>query len=82
MRGNRCDRKTTNFRRSYDGIEEIVRQLEQGDVPLENAIDLYKQGMELSKFCHSKLQHAEEQLVSIVQETGETTAFDPLKGEN
>lgn len=70
------------FAEAMSALEEIVRQLEQGDVPLENAIDLYKQGMELSQFCHSKLQNAEEQLISIVQETGETKDFDPLKGEN
>lgn len=70
------------FAEAMTALEEIVRQLEQGDVPLENAIDLYKKGMELSQFCHSKLQNAEEQLISIVQETGETKEFDPLKGEN
>ncbi|MGE7947623.1 exodeoxyribonuclease VII small subunit [Lysinibacillus sp. NPDC093688] len=74
--------KQQTFADAMTALEEIVRQLEQGDVPLENAIDLYKQGMELSQFCHSKLQNAEEQLISIVQETGETTVFDPLKGEN
>ncbi|WP_341299603.1 exodeoxyribonuclease VII small subunit [Lysinibacillus sp. FSL H8-0500] len=74
--------KQQTFAEAMTALEEIVRQLEQGDVPLENAIDLYKQGMELSKFCHHKLQHAEEQLVSIVQENGETTAFDPAKGES
>lgn len=75
-------KKQQTFAESMTALEEIVRQLEQGDVPLENAIDLYKQGMELSQFCHSKLQNAEEQLISIVQETGEKEAFDPLKGEN
>ena len=45
--------KQQTFAEAMTALEEIVRQLEQGDVPLENAIDLYKQGMELSKFCHS-----------------------------
>jgi len=62
-------------------LEEIVRRLEQGDVPLEEAIDLYKKGMELSKFCHEKLQHAEEQLISIVNENGEKKPFEPTNGE-
>ena len=75
-------KKQQTFAEAMTALEEIVHQLEQGDVPLENAIDLYKQGMELSQFCHSKLQNAEEQLISIVQETGEVEAFDPLKGEN
>ena len=46
-------------------LENIVRQLEQGDVPLENAIELYQKGMELSKLCSEKLQSAEKQLVSF-----------------
>ncbi len=56
-------------------LEEIVRKLEQGDVPLEEAIDLYKKGMELSKFCHEKLSNAEQQLISIVGEDGQKQPF-------
>lgn len=52
-------------------LENIVRQLEQGDVPLENAIELYQKGMELSKLCSEKLQNAEKQLVSFMGETAE-----------
>lgn len=52
-------------------LENIVRQLEQGDVPLENAIELYQKGMELSKLCSEKLQSAEKQLVSFMGETTE-----------
>ncbi|MBD7943919.1 MULTISPECIES: exodeoxyribonuclease VII small subunit [Psychrobacillus] len=52
-------------------LEQIVRQLEQGDVPLENAIELYQNGMELSKLCSDKLQSAEKQLVSFMGENKE-----------
>ncbi|PZX07270.1 exodeoxyribonuclease VII small subunit [Psychrobacillus insolitus] len=52
-------------------LENIVRQLEQGDVPLENAIELYQKGMELSKLCSEKLQSAEKQLVSFIGENTE-----------
>ncbi|MFJ7971463.1 exodeoxyribonuclease VII small subunit [Psychrobacillus sp. NPDC096389] len=52
-------------------LENIVRQLEQGDVPLENAIELYQKGMELSKLCSDKLQSAEKQLVSFMGEKAE-----------
>lgn len=62
-------------------LEEIVRKLEHGDVPLEEAIDLYKKGMELSKYCHEKLRNAEEQLISIVNENGEKKPFEPTNGE-
>ena len=49
-------------------LEHIVRQLEQGDVPLESAIELYQKGMELSKVCSDKLQKAEKQLVTFMDE--------------
>ena len=52
-------------------LEQIVRQLEQGDVPLENAIELYQKGMGLSKLCSDKLQSAEKQLVSFMGENKE-----------
>lgn len=64
------------FAEAMTSLEDIVQQLEQGEVPLENAIDLYKKGMELSQLCHQKLQYAEEQLVTIVDESGNTTLFD------
>lgn len=71
-----------NFANAMSELEEIVRKLEQGDVPLEEAIDLYKKGMVLSHFCHEKLQNAEKQLISIVNENGEKQPFDPTDGED
>jgi exodeoxyribonuclease VII small subunit len=74
--------KKQPFAQSMSELEEIVRKLEQGDVPLEEAIDLYKKGMELSQFCHEKLQSAEKQLISIVNDQGDKQSFEPTKGED
>ncbi|MCK1999691.1 exodeoxyribonuclease VII small subunit [Psychrobacillus psychrodurans] len=57
-------------------LENIVRQLEQGDVPLESAIELYQKGMELSKVCSDKLQKAEKQLVTFIDENKEDVGAD------
>ena len=73
--------KQQSFALAMSELEEVVRKLEQGDVPLEEAIDLYKKGMELSQFCHEKLQNAEQQLISIVNENGEKQPFEPANGE-
>lgn len=64
--------KEIMFNDAMQQLEEIVRQLEQGDVPLEEALTLYQKGMELSKVCHDKLQSAEEQLVTMMQDGKET----------
>ncbi|MGO1059103.1 exodeoxyribonuclease VII small subunit [Planococcus sp. FY231025] len=66
--------KDIKFNQAMEQLEEIVRQLEQGDVPLEEALTLYQKGMELSKVCHDKLQSAEKQLVTMMQEGKEVPA--------
>ena len=69
-------KKAVSFDQAIQELEDIVRQLEQGDVPLEHAISLYKKGMELSSVCHEKLQNAEKQLISIMDENREKTPFN------
>ncbi|WP_017380063.1 exodeoxyribonuclease VII small subunit [Paenisporosarcina sp. TG-14] len=71
-----------SFDQAIQQLEEIVRQLEQGDVPLEDAISLYKKGMELSTLCHSKLQNAEKQLISIIDDKGEKVPFTESEKED
>lgn len=73
--------KEVKFADAMAELEEVVRKLETGDVPLEEAITLYKRGMELSQHCHEKLANAEEQLISIVNENGDKTPFSPETGE-
>ncbi|WDF05989.1 MULTISPECIES: exodeoxyribonuclease VII small subunit [Shouchella] len=62
-------------------LEEIVEGLEQGDVALEKAIDLYKKGISLSKTCHDKLVSIEEQLDQIMTEDGEILELNVQKEE-
>lgn len=69
------------FATAMTELEDVVRKLEQGDVPLEEAIDLYKKGMELSKLCHDTLQNAEQQLISLVGEDGEKKSFQQGNGD-
>ncbi|MCM3088861.1 exodeoxyribonuclease VII small subunit [Bhargavaea ginsengi] len=82
MSEEKQETKDIRFEEAIGRLEEIVRRLESGDVPLEDAIDLYKKGMELSAVCHSKLQSAEKQLVTLIDKDGEATAFDPGQGGN
>lgn len=72
--------ETIRFEEAMINLEEVVQKLETGDVPLEDAITLYKKGMELSAFCHEKLQDAEQQLISIIGQDDKKESFDPTKG--
>ena len=67
--------KTLSFEEAMEKLEVLVDRLEEGDVPLEEAISIYKDGMELSKLCHDKLKLVEEQLTQILTDDGETLNF-------
>jgi exodeoxyribonuclease VII small subunit len=64
-----------SFEEAMNKLEGIVERLEEGDVPLEEAIAIYKEGMELSKLCHDKLKNVEEQLAQIITEDGRRESF-------
>ena len=57
-------------------LENIVRELEKEEVPLEKAIDLYQEGMKLSKLCDEKLHKAENKMVQVLNNEGELEPFD------
>jgi exodeoxyribonuclease VII small subunit len=63
------------FEQAMEKLERIVESLEEGDVPLEEAIAKYKEGMDLAKICHQKLKNAEEQLTQILKDNGEVDNF-------
>jgi exodeoxyribonuclease VII small subunit len=77
---------TNNQQHSFeDAIEElegIVDQLEAGEVPLEEAIQLFQKGMKLSKVCHDKLQRVEKQVQILMEEEGEFVKKDFLIEED
>lgn len=60
-----------DFEGAMERLEEIVRELEHGDVPLEQAIDLFQQGMKLSQLCGNKLEQVERKIEMITEMDGE-----------
>lgn len=75
------DKQELSFEEAMKHLEEIVEKLEEGDVPLEKAISIYKQGMNLSRLCHTKLKLVEEQLTQILNEDGKLEGFTALEEE-
>lgn len=54
-----------SFEDAMQELEQVVGQLERGDVPLEASIKLYERGAALKKRCEKKLKEAEEKVASI-----------------
>ncbi len=59
------------FEEAIKRLEEVVQELEKGDTPLEQAIQLFDEGMKLANICGKKLEWAEHQVEMIVNENGE-----------
>ncbi|MBQ0138953.1 MAG: exodeoxyribonuclease VII small subunit [Kurthia sp.] len=74
-------KKKQDFAESIAQLESIVTALEKGDVPLEEAIELYQEGMKLSQSCHTQLEKAEKQLVTIMDEQGKESVMETTKEE-
>ncbi|OLN23318.1 exodeoxyribonuclease VII small subunit [Domibacillus antri] len=60
-----------SFEQAMERLEKITARLEEGDVPLEEALAEYKLGMELSALCHEKLKKAESELAKLVTNQGD-----------
>ena len=59
-----------DFEAAIAELEGIVKKMEDGDLTLEKALELYERGVQLSRFCHSRLEAAERR-IEIVNERGE-----------
>ncbi|TYS68158.1 exodeoxyribonuclease VII small subunit [Sutcliffiella horikoshii] len=75
------EKKEVTFEEAMKDLENIVEKLEEGDVPLEEAISFYKEGMKLSKLCHDKLSHVESEMEQILKENGELESFQVQEDE-
>ncbi|ANE48066.1 exodeoxyribonuclease VII small subunit [Paenibacillus swuensis] len=68
------------FEEAMEKLEDIVSRLESGDVPLEQAIELFQEGMKLSQVCGSKLEQVERKIETLMEENGSLTKKPFLPG--
>lgn len=69
------EEKELSFEESLNNLEEIVKKLETGEVPLDDAINEFNKAMKLAKSCDDKLKSAEEAITKLVSDTGEIKDF-------
>ena len=70
-----------SFEEAMKALEDVVGQLERGDVPLEESIRLYERGAELKKRCETKLKEAEDKVALLVLDAdGNPTGTKPADG--
>lgn len=69
--------KNKTFEESLLKLEVIIRELESGEVPLDDMVKKYTEAMELVKFCNEKLANAIETVNKILNSDGSFTEFKP-----
>ncbi|WP_455474433.1 exodeoxyribonuclease VII small subunit [Bartonella sp. B30(2025)] len=71
-----------SFEEALQQLEVIVENLERGDVPLEQSIDIYERGEDLKKHCDKLLKAAEAKVEKIqLSEGGSPEGVEPLDSE-
>ena len=70
------------FEQSITELEKIVERLENGDVTLDESLELFEKGIKLSKSCHKMLDSAEKKVsVLMANDDGEMVKEDFTTGE-
>ena len=67
--------KEMTFETALNNLDGIIKDLENGNIPLEDAISKYTDAMNLGKICQEKLDNATEQVNKIIGTDGEVKDF-------
>ena len=57
-----------SFEKALEQLEQIVQELESGELPLEKSLKKFEEGVRLSKFCNAKLEETEKSVTLLLQE--------------
>lgn len=68
--------KEENFEQAMQELEAIAQELESGKLNLDESVDIFEKGMELSKKCSNMLEKAEKKISILINDNNE------LKEEN
>ena len=65
-----------NFEEALQELERLVSSMEEGELSLEDSMTAFEKGIKLTRECQTALQKAEQKVQILLNESGETQAFD------
>jgi exodeoxyribonuclease VII small subunit len=74
--------KPKTFESSLEELERIVRELEQGELPLERSLELFEHGVKLSRECQDRLNQAERRIEILMRDNQGRPAVRAFEAEN
>ena len=69
------------FESALARLEDIVKELETGDLPLEQSLKLFEEGIKLSRICHKRLDEAERRVEILLKDKTGSLTTQPFREE-
>ena len=73
--------RTNDFEKSFQQLEKIVQRLEGEELSLDESLELFEQGINLSRFCHQKLEQIEKKIELILADAKGEPVTEPFEPE-
>jgi exodeoxyribonuclease VII small subunit len=74
-------KKSNEFEKSFQQLESIVKRLEAEELPLDEALQLFEEGIRLSRFCNQKLEEVEQKIEMILADAKGQPRVEPFEPE-
>jgi exodeoxyribonuclease VII small subunit len=68
--------ETPSFEAALKQLEDVVQRLERGELPLEESLKLYEEGIRLTRLCHGKLEEAESRIEVLMRDARGEAVLD------
>jgi exodeoxyribonuclease VII small subunit len=74
-------RKSNEFEKAFQHLETIVKRLESEEMPLDESLQLFEEGIRLSRFCNQKLEEVEKKIELILADAKGQPRIEPFESE-
>jgi len=74
-------RRPNEFEKAFQNLEKIVQRLEGEELPLDESLQLFEEGIRLSRFCHQRLEDVEKKIELILADAKGQPVIEPFEDE-
>ena len=74
--------RPNEFEKAFHELEQIVRRLEGEELPLDESLGLFEEGIRLSRFCHQRLEEVEKKIELILADAKGQPRTEPFEMED
>ena len=74
--------RSNDFEKSFQQLEAVVKRLESEELPLDESLQLFEEGIRLSRFCHQRLEEVEKKIELILADAKGEPRVEPFANED